>query len=140
FASLLEGHRIQGLHGHFETDVVPLLLEHLHRLAVGGDGRVTDDLDLGAHGAGLLEYGFCLVRIVLQAAALEVPGIPTWEGRVGHVTLTVKHRVMDGLAIDGGGRRSASALVLERCATEVELQNETRSLRRPEGGCLHGGM
>ena len=64
--------------------------------------------------AALLEQGFGLVRIVLQAAdALQVPGVALGEGLVGHRPLTVIHRVMQGLAVDGMRRGDAQALVLE---------------------------
>src|SRR5712691_12074473 len=92
-----EGHRIEGLQGHLKTDGVPLLLDHLRRLAVVGHVRGADDLDRGASRARLPEQRFRLVRIVLQAPTpLQMPGVAAWIGLVEHVALAIKYRVMDG--------------------------------------------
>ena len=41
-------HLIEGLHGHFEPDRTPEILDHLCRLAVHHEVGVDHDLDLGA--------------------------------------------------------------------------------------------
>src|SRR5262244_1167856 len=119
------GYRIEGFEGHLETDAVPHLLNDLPTLAVEGDGSETDDLDGGTHRTRLLEQRFGLVRVILQAAALQVPGITTRVGLVEHIPLAVKHRVMDRLAIDGVCRGGAQALVLKGAPAEVEHHEDT---------------
>ena len=100
-----------------------------------GPGRCSrgDDLDLGANGTRLLEQGFRLVWIVLQAAdALQVPGVALGVGLVGHGALPVIHRVMDGLAVDGVRRRNAQALVLKHRALPVEDQKAAAGMPLPD--------
>ena len=92
-----------------------------------------EDLDLGADGPRLLEQGFGRVGIVLQAAdALQVPGVALRVGLVGHGAMPVKHRVMDGLAVDGMRRRGAQALVLKRPAPPVEDHKMAAGMPSPD--------
>src|SRR6266446_9663626 len=74
------GYRIEGFQGHLEPDAVPHLLDDLPTLAVEGDRSETDDLDGGAHCTYLPEQRFCLIRVILQAVALQMPGIATRVG------------------------------------------------------------
>src|SRR5262249_7155384 len=127
------GYRIEGVQGHLETDAVPHLLDHLSTLGVEGDGSETDELDGGAHRPCLLEQGFGLVRVILQAPTLlQMPGVTAWIGLVEHVPLAVKHRGVDGLAVDGVRRRGAQALVLKWSPAEVEDHEETAEMPLPE--------
>src|SRR5262249_26325196 len=127
------GYSIEGVQGYLETDAVPHLLDHLSTLGVEGDGSETDDLDGGAHRPCLLEQGFGLVRVILQAATpLQVPEITTRIGLVEHVALAVKHRGVDGLAVDGVRRRGAQALVLKWSPAEVEDHEETAEMPLPD--------
>jgi hypothetical protein len=52
---IAEGYGVEGLHGRFEPDRIPEILDHLRRLAVHHDVGVDHDLDLGAGRARLLE-------------------------------------------------------------------------------------
>src|SRR5262249_35580966 len=132
-AGIEVGYGIEGFQGYLETDAVPHLLYNLPTLAVEGDRSETDDLDGSAHRTCLPEQRFGLVRVILQAVALQVPGIATRVGLIEHVALAVKHRVVDGLAVDGVRRGGAQALVLKRPLAKVEDHEDTAEMPRPGG-------
>src|SRR5262249_46857277 len=127
-----KGDGIERLQGCLKAYTVPQLLDDLPTLVVIGDIRAADDFDLGTHRACLLEQSFCLVGIILRALALQVPGIATRVGLVEHIALTVKHRVVDRLAVDGVRCGSAQTLVLKRSAAEVEDDSNTAEMCRPD--------
>src|SRR4029453_16848302 len=123
-----------------EANAGPLLLDDLSNLAVRSGGGVQDDLERGPHGACLLEQGFRFVWIVLQAAALQEPRVARRVGLVEHVALTVIHRLVDRLAINGVRCGGAQELVLKRPTTPVEGYKDAAQMPAPDVVFVAGGL
>jgi hypothetical protein len=57
-----------------------------------------------------------------------MPGVPARVGLVEHIALAVKHRVVDGMAVDGVDCGGAQAFVLKRALAKVEdYEDPTRN-------------
>ena len=123
---------IEGLDGHLETCAGPHLLDDLRALTIIGQVGVTDQLDGRPHCLGLFEQRFRFLRVIFEATTpLQVPGIAARVDLVEHVTLSVEHRIMDSIAVDGVRGSGAYDLVLEWALAKIKDHEDPPEMESP---------